>query len=214
MKTVLLSGGFASGRGGRPAEQSKKIAKKLQKRLIIPARDPKQVRKILPGGNLLERYFWRGTQRGIFKRDPEEESRRGIPDRNPERNPEEESGSEIPDRNPAREESRRGIRKRNAGAESQIGIQRGIQERNPEEESRSGMPDRNPERNPEEESRRGIQKRNPGAESRRGTQRGIQGRNPGEESRGGIHRARGQGSAAAEAAPGNRRGGTEKSKKH
>ena len=93
--------------------------------MIIPARDPKQVRKILPGES-----FWRGisgeesreeSRRGIWKRNPEEESRKeesqiGIQRGIQRRNAEEESRSEILDRNPAREESSRGIQMRNAGA--------------------------------------------------------------------------------------------------
>ena len=112
--------------------------------------------------------FSRGMQKGIQKRKPAEESRSGIPARNPERNPEEESGRGILERNPSlesREESRRGI-------------QKGIQKRKPAEESRSGIPARNPERNPEEESGRGILELNPSLESREESRRGIQARNP------------------------------------
>ena len=70
--------------------------------------------------------FSRGMQKGIQKRKPAEESRSGIPARNPERNPEEESGRGILELNPSlesREESRRGIQARNP-------------ERNPGEECR------------------------------------------------------------------------------
>ena len=61
---------------------------------IIPARDPKQVRKINP-----EEIFWRE----ILERNPdnlEEESRSETLDRNPEILPEEESGRGIQERNP------------------------------------------------------------------------------------------------------------------
>ena len=77
---------------------------------------------------------------------------------------------------------------------------------------------------PGEEAEKEIQERKPGDEARIGVdsriqkdperiQRGIQERNPGLESRKGIQRASGQGSAAALAVGGGRRG-AEKSKKN
>ncbi len=63
--------------------------------IYIPARDPKQVRNILPGAT-----FWSGILESSPERNPEQESRSEIPNRNPERYSEEESGRGMKERNP------------------------------------------------------------------------------------------------------------------